>query len=181
MGRDSALSKVSSVGSLGAAFNHIYTHASSKSRQTSGVDNQTLDDYFKRSDTLTKQLSKELKSGSFRFSRLSPHFIKKPSGKFRVICVPTVRDRIVQRSLLHYLGTKYENKIANQISFGFIPKKGVSKAVEQACNLRKDSPWVFKTDIASFFDEVDRTKLKERLRAMVREPSLYKLLTIAQN
>jgi retron-type reverse transcriptase len=176
MGGKSALSHVASVASLNAAFSHIYSTSSNKSRDTSGVDHQTLVDFRMHKDDLIKQLSTDLVGKRFKFSKLSAHFIKKTNGKYRVICVPTVRDRVVQRALLDYLSTRYEVKINNPISYGFLRDKGVQQAAEQACRLRESRPWVFKTDITAFFDKVDRDKLKAKLKKLIREPSLLALL-----
>ncbi|QNB07885.1 RNA-directed DNA polymerase [Herbaspirillum frisingense] len=90
--------------------------------------------------------------------------------------MPTVRDRIVQRALLDYLCSKYERKIDNPISYGFIHNKGVAQAGKQSCKLRKQKPFVFKTDITAFFDRVPRDILKDRIRKIIREPSLLPLL-----
>ena len=176
MGRVSALARIASLPALNAAFSHIYSNSSGKSKHTSGVDHQTLNDFHNQKDSLLRQLSIDLMGKKFSFSKLSPHFIQKSNGKYRVICVPTVRDRVVQRALLDYLSTKYEAKLNNQISYGFLRGKGVQQAAEQSCRLRKSKPWVFKTDIAAFFDRVPRDLLKERLRKLVLEPSLLPLL-----
>lgn len=176
MRKKTAYAQVSSLPSLRAAFSYIYSNSSGKSKYTSGVDGQTLIDFHVRQDELLAKLASDLNNKKFRFSKLSPHFIKKDSGKERVICVPTVRDRVVQRSLLDYLCHKYEKKVDNSISYGFINEKGVEKAAKRCCTLRKNKPWVFKTDITAFFDRVPRAKLKDRLSKLIREPSLLPLL-----
>ena len=175
----SALARVASRSNLEAAFSYIYSKASPRSKQTSGVDNQSLIDFHARKDFFLADLSTQLLKKQFNFSKLSPHFIKKDNGKERVICVPTVRDRIVQRALLDYLTLKYQSKVSNSVSYGFVSDRGVDEAAKESCRLRKHKPWVFKTDITAFFDRVPRAVLKARLRKLVNEPSLIPLLESA--
>jgi hypothetical protein len=113
---------------------------------------------------------------AFQFSDLRPHLIPKSSGKDRLICVPTVQDRIVQRGLLNFLSDRYADRLANKISYGFVKDRGVKKAVHDACEIRAKYGWVYKTDIASFFDSIDRSHLERALKEIIRERSLYPLL-----
>ena len=120
-------------------------------------------------------LATGLRSGTFRFSALDPFFIPKPDGKFRVICVPTVTDRVVQRAILDAIGER-QAWMKNAVSYGFVSERGVEKAVIKAIQYRKLKPWVFKTDITKFFDNVDRDLLKEKIRRQVRQRSIHPLL-----
>ena len=90
--------------------------------------------------------------------------------------MPTVRDRIVQRALLDYLTQKYGNRLANRISFGFVKNRTVQQAAKIACSLRLVHPWVFKTDITAFFDQIDRSVLAAAIKRIIRDRSLHKLL-----
>ncbi|MBV8736016.1 MAG: hypothetical protein JO007_01910 [Alphaproteobacteria bacterium] len=48
-------------------------------------------------------------------------FPKKDPSKKRLICIPTVRDRLVQRALLKVIESKTPQLgIANEVSFGFV-------------------------------------------------------------
>ena len=105
--------------------------------------------------------------------------IPKPNGKFRLICVPTIEDRIVQRALLLVLNQYYHKKFDNGISYGFISQKTVKDAALQACMLRKTHQWVYKTDISAFFDNIDREKLIEKIKSFIKHRSLHKLLFLA--
>ncbi len=96
-----------------------------------------------------------------------------------MICVPTVQDRIVQRALLNFLSDRYADRLANKISYGFVTNRGVKKAVHDACEIRAKYGWVYKTDIASFFDSIGRLHLERALKAVIRERSLHPLLVQA--
>jgi RNA-directed DNA polymerase len=115
----------------------------------------------------------------YAFSALRAIPIPKDNGKYRIICVPTVRDRIVQRAVNFYLAKDDKCGLANDVSYGFIPNRSVKKAVARARDLRRDKNWVYKTDIAAFFDSVDRQLLSDRIRRHVRDRSLHPILISA--
>jgi hypothetical protein len=52
----------------------------------------------------------------------------------------------------------------------------VHDAVSLAIGQRNRRPWVYKTDISSFFDTIDRERLKAAIRKKVRHRSLHSLL-----
>lgn len=175
--RETAYGLVTSAESLDDAWQLMVTKARPQSRMTSGVDGQTIDEIQRNPGRHIERLSSDLRSRSFKFSQLKPHFVPKPnSTKERLICVPTVRDRIVQRSALTFLTKKYRSLLANDISYGFVEGRSVAEAAARACNLRKSRQWVYKTDIAAFFDTVGRDRLAETLKQRIKERSLWPLL-----
>jgi len=133
------------------AWREIYQNSSSASRNTLGSDEISINDFEHHYKNHLAHLSRDLRSDKFQFQSLRPYLIPKPSGKFRLICVPTVRDRIVQRALVNYLSEKYRPQLANKISYGFIKGRSVKQAAKTGCALRASRPWVFKTDITAFF------------------------------
>jgi RNA-directed DNA polymerase len=171
-----ALSDIASYHALDAAWRSLFRRSRPYSRNTRGVDGLSINDFAVDPKPHLRRLALELSRGVFTFSLLRAHLIPKPSGKHRLICVPTVRDRVVQRTLLEFLTTKYQNQLANPISYGFIRYRTVKDAATLACERRSLLPWVFKTDITSFFDEIDRTLLEKAIRRMIRQRSLHPLL-----
>jgi retron-type reverse transcriptase len=174
-----ALTGIASYSTLDKAWRSLYSRARPYSRNTRGIDGVSINDFALDPKPQLRRLSVELSQGIFSFSPLRAHLIPKPNGKERLICVPTVQDRIVQRALLEFLTTKYFVRLANPISYGFIRHRTVKDAATVACQRRSSLPWVFKTDIASFFDQIDRSLLEKAIRRTVRERSLYPLLTAA--
>jgi RNA-directed DNA polymerase len=82
----------------------------------------------------------------------------------------------VQRAIVNYLATAEKFPIYNNSSFGFIKGQGASKAVEKAVELRSLYEWCVKADIESFFDQVPRPFLKERVSAALQNHSLVPLI-----
>jgi len=167
--------------SLHSAWATLLRKSRPSSRNTVGIDGISINDFARDSVANINKLSREIRDGSFCFSGLRPHLIKKPNGKDRLICIPTVRDRIVQRALLEFLSNKHQEKLANDVSYGFVKNRNVKIAATLACNLRKDNPWVFKTDISSFFDTVDRKLLAQAISRHIRDKSLHKILLEAMS
>lgn len=175
------LTLVTSWDSLNSAWESLFRKTRPSSRNTVGIDEISINDFARDSKANINKLNREMKNGEFHFSKLRPHLIKKPNGKDRLICIPTVKDRIVQRALLEYLSTKHHAKLANDVSYGFVKYRNVKEAAALACALRKRYRWVFKTDITSFFDTVDRDILKNAISRNVRDSSLHKILFEALN
>jgi len=170
-----------SLTSLSDAWSDIVSNTRPQSRNTAGVDGVTINDFAENPKFYLLGLARALAGGYFQFSELRPVLIKKPSGKDRLICVPTVKDRIVQKALLNFLSEKYQSKLANSISYGFIKDRSVKDAAAVACDARARNAWVFKTDITAFFDTVDRGILEQVLVKTIRERSLHGLLISAMH
>jgi RNA-directed DNA polymerase len=172
-----ALIRVSSTKALSEAWESISSRSNPRSRASSGVDDETLLDFGRNPNTICRVMSEQLRApASYEFSPLRAHLIPKSLNKDRVICIPTVRDRIVQRSISDFLAGGDRCQLANEVSFGFIPTRSVKKGVERARALRRTSPWVYKTDITSFFDSIERATLHDKIRRHVRDRSLHGVL-----
>lgn len=172
-----ALDEIASIGALRAAWNEINRRSRGASRQSSGIDNESIEQVASNSErTLISIRRHVLSAPAFAFSPLRAHFIPKSDGKDRVICVPTVRDRILQRSISNYLARYDRCRLANGVSYGFIRGRGVRAAIQKACKLRRIYPWVYKTDITAFFDRIPRDSLKAEIRSKVRASTLHELL-----
>nr|WP_303649712.1 reverse transcriptase domain-containing protein [Asticcacaulis machinosus] len=91
--------------------------------------------------------------------------VKLPKGDdaFRIIAIPTVRDRLVQRVVLHYFSKRPKLSPATEISYGSISGRGVNNALKAAVKFRDEAPIALQTDITKFFDTIDRSKLKKSI------------------
>ena len=175
-----ALQIISATANLQAAWLKLFERSTARSRRSSGVDDETLIDFDASPLARCRLLSQQLRNKSgYQFSALQAHLVPKKDGRDRVICVPTVRDRVVQRAIVDFLSKGDRCGLANAVSFGFIPGRSVEKAVERARALRREFPWAYKTDISSFFDSIPRSVLHERIRRYVHGRSLHRLLIAA--
>lgn len=144
-----------------------------------GIDGVSAERFHRDLHRNLAALRNELCEGRFRFQRLRPVLIPKDGGRFRVICIPTVRDRLVQRLISKYLSLGDKLGVANSVSFGFRRDFGVIRAVKRVNRLRAEYPWVLKSDIASFFDQIDREMLKRQLLRKLGRCSIYPILCSA--
>lgn len=170
---------VASLQPLTSSWHYLRNKSSGQKKNTTGIDRKSVYTYSLEVEKNIRLLSRNMKiSSPYEFSLLKPFFIPKSDGNERVICVPTVDDRIVQRSILNFLSDGDKCKLNNNVSFGFIPGKRhpVKEAVTKAKNLRKKYQWVYKTDIKSFFDRIPREELKDTIDKKVRYPSLRPVL-----
>ncbi|MFM0382756.1 hypothetical protein PQQ71_05450, partial [Paraburkholderia dipogonis] len=111
---NNAYSSVLSLPALNDAWRTIFRKASPRSRNSVGVDNVSLNDFRSDEKAHLNRLARDLRSKTFQFTSLRPHLIPKSNGKDRLICVPTVQDRVVQRALLDFLSVRYAGKLANK-------------------------------------------------------------------
>lgn len=178
----SSFQKALSTEALLKTWRYLYSKTSKRSKDTVGIDGVSINDYEIHHKANIAKLARELQNKEFRFKSLNPHFVPKPQkGKFRLISVPTVEDRIVQRALVDFLSIKYLKKLDNSISYGFVPGKSVIEASKRACELRNESPWILKTDITSFFDMIPRDILQSTLQKEIKDTSLHEILDMAIN
>jgi RNA-directed DNA polymerase len=141
-----------------------------------GIDELTAAQFQSKLETNIASLAKTIKQGQYGPSRLRAVLIPKPdSSSRRLICIPTVRDRIVQRTIIEYLNRT--GRLPNSPnSFAFIRDKGSGPAVSRAIELRSVYDWCLKTDIKAFFDRIDRNDLKGRLDRSLPRCSLSPLI-----
>jgi len=152
-------------------------------KQTSaGIDGVTPSAFQVDLQTNLRRLRRDLEGG-YRFSDLRGNAIAKPDGSFRIICVPTVRDRLVQRLIASHLNSHQDRLgIVNSVSFGFVrptagQKRGVAAARDRAIQLRGKHNWAYKSDISAFFDRIPRDVLLTQTLAALRSPSFGPILS----
>lgn len=114
-----------------------------------------------------ERLRKEIGTDSYRMNRLRLARVLKESGGYRILAIPTVRDRLVQRAILHHLEADPRFQPSSSISYGFAKGRTLADAQRTALTLRNSKPWVLKCDIVRFFDRIPRKKLKDLIRRKV--------------
>jgi RNA-directed DNA polymerase len=134
-----------------------------------GIDEITAFQFSSKLETNIASLAKAIRDGHYGPSRLRAILIPKPnSTSKRIICIPTVKDRVVQRTIIEYL-FRTRKLPDNPSSYGFIRGRGAAAAISKAIDLRAGYDWCIKTDIEAFFDRIPRDELKERVdRALPR-------------
>lgn len=94
-----------------------------------------------------------------------------------MICIPIVVDRLVQRAIAGYLVSNKTLPIYNSSSFGFIEGLGTPPAIRRVIELREKYDWCLKTDIETFFDNIQRPYLQSRVAQALGKHSLVPIIT----
>lgn len=184
---------------LNQSFHAVVRRAKPASRGFDGVSVRQ----FERTWPAEKQrLLDELRRGTYSFQPLVGVVVPKDRTRpmdlanSRPISIPAVRDRVVQRSILLTLWPHVRDRVHTAWSFGGVPaypltsprkvrpsentKKSVRRAIEAIVSHRDNGyPWIFETDIQSFFPSIDQSRLFGLLQSLLPDNSLDDLLKSA--
>ena len=181
----SKLAYISTVENLRDVWREFLARSGKKS--SAGVDSVDLAQFKQDLHRRLSDISTEMRTG-YTFSPLRGVVLpKKDAGKTRLICVPTIADRLVQRAVLRLIEARAPTLgIVHDVSFGFVrppgdSKRGTHAARAEAVKRRKEYPWVLKADIAAFFDNINRKQLVEEWGKKFRLTSLQPLVFGAIN
>ena len=177
-----ALDRLISVANLRDVWKEYRPRAKGSAPGVDGITPKQFDENLTQRIALIRA---EVADG-YTFSALRGVSVpKKDPTKFRMICVPTIQDRVVQRALLRVIESKASRlRIANDVSFGFVKdtpgtKRGTAAARAAAIRHRQAKPWVFKADISAFFDRIRRQDLIASFRKSFQLRSLTPLVEAA--
>ena len=129
---------------------------------------ETIREASRELDANLADLHERLRTRRYRHQALRRVHIPKEQGQWRPIGISALEDKIVQGAVREVLEAVYEQDFLD-CSHGFRPKRSAHDAVRalnQAVHQGKVS-WILEADIESFFDSLDRTKLKEMLQIRV--------------
>lgn len=176
----SARQELASLSRLEFAWKQIWRKKGAKT--TPGVDGVSATTFKNERMNRLREIQSNIRDG-YEFSLLRGVAIPKTDPKkLRLICIPTLSDRIVQRALVNKIEEQAEKLgLINPVSYGFIrntenQNRGVRGAQKAACALREKKPWVFKADIAKFFDRINRKELAEKFSRQFKLRSLTPLV-----
>ena len=141
-----------------------------------GVDGTTVERFANDAASHIRSIQQDLRAGEYRFAPLR-EFHRKTGGRQRTFSMPTLRDRVVHRAILDVAGRQIHG---GQHSSSFAYRKGRSwldalKAVEKARD--GGQTWVYRGDIASFFDSIDHGILRTQISIQLEDERLALLVS----
>jgi len=142
-----------------------------------GVDGVTKEQYGQDLERNLQDLHGRMKAKRYRHQPIRRVHIPKEGGKTRPIGVSAFEDKLVQDAVREVLEAIYEQDFLD-CSYGFRPKRSAHDAIRTLDRIvhRGEVSWILEADIVSFFDSLDRKKLKEMLGVRVADGSLLRLI-----
>lgn len=150
--------------------------AKSGSAGSPGIDRFTAIDFQRDLTGQIHRIRESIRYDNFSFRPLRVVAIPKKGGRTRLIAIPPVGDRLVQRAICNHLNTDPRFPKPAKIAYGFVPGRKLSDAHQAALNFRNEAPWVLQTDIVSFFDDIPRAEVEEAVRKSVRSKIILELI-----
>lgn len=148
---------------LTALFHHVYSFDRLRecyyelARNTAaGVDGETWRVYGEDVETRLRDLSDRLRRGAYRAPPVKRAYVPKTDGQRRPIGIPTVEDRVVQRSMAGVLSSVFEEAFLG-FSYGYRQGRNQHNALDAVYVgiTKKKVNWVLDADIRGFFDAID--------------------------
>lgn len=142
-----------------------------------GVDGETWRHYGQNLEVNLQDLAARLKRGAYRAQPVRRAYILKTDGRQRPLGVPTLEDKIVQRSVVEVLNAIYEPDFLG-FSYGFRPGRSPHQALDALAvgiTTRKVN-WVLDADIRSFFDTLKHEWLVKFVEHRVADQRIVRLI-----
>ena len=170
----SALHKISEPANLRSAWKKL-----AKRRKSKGCDGVTIEVFAADLDWNLRQISHELRNGTYQLRPLRPSvYFKTGSLKPRPLQIPAVRDRVVMKALALHIQPWFD-KFDLPCSFAYIKgeERGVPAVIRKVHELVKSGhQHYFEADIVNFFGTVDRARLWTKFARQIRQRSLLPVL-----
>jgi len=142
-----------------------------------GVDHVSVAEFTRRLPDSLWELSDQLKNGTYHPQAIRRVHIPKPgSSETRPLGIPTVRDRVVQASIVNVIEPIFERDFA-QHSYGFRPGRGCKDALRRVNQLLKAGfTHVVDADLKGYFDSIPHDRLMSRLETKIADGPVLRLI-----
>ncbi len=148
-----------------------------KNGGAAGVDHETVEEFGAQLMDNVRELSKQIRTGTYEPRAVRRVHIPKPGSKERrPLGIPAVRDRVVQAAVVNVIEPIFESGFAEQ-SYGFRPGRGCKDALRRVVELLgRGHVHVVDADLKGYFDSIPHAELMRRLEEKIADGSLLKLI-----
>jgi len=148
-----------------------------KRKAAPGVDGVTWQEYETGVEDRLNDLHGRVHRGAYRALPSRRVYIKKEDGRQRPLGVAALEDKIVQYAVATILNQIYEEDFLG-FSYGFRPGRGQHDALDALAYalLKKKVNYILDADIASFFDNLDKSWLVKFVEHRVADPRILRLI-----
>ena len=142
-----------------------------------GIDGETWGHYGEALEENLADLSGRLKRGAYRAKPVKRAYIPKADGRQRPLGIPTLEDKLVQRTTVEVLNAIYETDFLG-FSYGFRPGRSPHDALDAlyAGLLTRKVNWVLDADIRGFFDAIDHAWLVKFVEHRIADRRVVRLI-----
>jgi RNA-directed DNA polymerase len=142
-----------------------------------GVDGETWEHYGEALEENLADLSGRLRRRAYRAKPVKRAYIAKADGRQRPLGIPTLEDKIVQRTTVDVLNAVYETDFLG-FSYGFRPGRNPHSALDAlyAGLLTRKVNWVLDADIRGFFDAINHDWLVKFIEHRIADRRVVRLI-----
>ena len=151
-------------------------HELNKHKAT-GIDGVSLEEYGIALKENIHNLHEKMLKFSYRPQPVRRVGIPKANGKTRMLGIPTVEDKIVQRAIAQILEAIYEPAFLD-MSYGFRPNRSCHDALEKLNKAIVTQPtnYIIDADIKGFFDNVKHEWIIKFLEHRIADRNFIRLI-----
>ncbi len=141
-----------------------------------GVDGETVEEFGENARVRLFELSEALRLGTWRPKPLRRVWIPKPDGRKRGLAIPCVENRVVHAAIAIMLYPMFED-LFGEACFAYVQGRNAQQAVQRVVRqAQAGKVWVVETDVASFFDTMDRKRAISKLAERIADGSFLRLV-----
>ena len=142
-----------------------------------GVDGETFEDIESYGrDRWLGEMSKAVRSKSYRAAPIRRVYIPKGDGRQRPLGIPTVKDRVVQTAAVAVLAPIFEADLPAQ-QYAYRPRKSAHDAVKAVHGLvNKGHRQVIDADLSGYFDTIPHAELMKSVARRISDGRMLRLI-----